>query len=138
MKREYRFLEHTADLGIEVTSPTLEGVYELAGQALFDLILPEKSKADQRFQVETEGDDAEALLVNFLNDLLVEFEIKGLLFRTIEVRELDATRLVAEALCEKPDLEKSPPDTVVKAVTWHGLEIEQKGDHWKGVVYLDL
>jgi SHS2 domain-containing protein len=138
MKSTYRFLEHTADVGIEITSPTLEEIYKTAGEALFMLIAPEASKSVVNCAIESEGDDPAALLVNFMNDLLLRFEVDGLLFRKIDIKKLTSNRLEAMASCEAMDPDSSKVETVVKAVTWHGLKLEEKDGEWRSVVYLDL
>ena len=138
MTVNYRFIEHTADVGIEVYSPTLKGLYETAGHALFMLMVPEVSPPGIRHAIEAEGADRESLLVNFMNDLLAAFELKGLLFRKIEVKKLTGRRLEADTRCERFDPDCRLMDTVVKAVTFHGLEIKKEGARWRGVVYLDL
>ena len=144
MEQRYRFLEHTADVGIEIRAPTLAAVYEIAGEALFQLIAPRASEeapvrtADWIAKdVESEGDEPELLLVNFLNDLLYLFEVEGLLFRRFEVRSLKSGRLQATAAGEPLD-PGAAVDTVVKAVTHHEACVERSGSHWRGVVYLDL
>ena len=40
MNTEYHFIEHTADMGIALSAPSLAALYEIAGRALFDLIAP--------------------------------------------------------------------------------------------------
>ena len=138
MKANYRFLSHTADAGIEVISPTLQGVYETAGRALFQLIAPGDGAAKRTRTIATTGDDREALLINFLNDLLWVFEVERLMCRRIIVQELDAQHIVAEACCDELEPGGEGVDTVVKAVTWHGLKVEPDGSHWRGVFFLDL
>ncbi len=138
MKNGYRFIEHTADVGIAVASPTLEGLYELAGRALFDLIAPKTSRAMVPFVVETEGTEPESLLVNFLNDLILHFEVERLLFRRLKTRSLEGGRLVVDAVCEPMDRSGSSVDTVVKAATHHNLSVRREGDVWRAEVYLDL
>jgi SHS2 domain-containing protein len=138
MQKGYRFIEHTADVGIEISSPTLEGVYERAGRALFELIAPHSAGPDVAFVVESEGADAESLLVNFLNDLLLHFEVEGLLFRRLSARSLEGGRLVMDARCERMDPGGEGVETVVKAATYHDLVVRREGDRWHAVVYLDI
>jgi SHS2 domain-containing protein len=138
MRNGYRFIEHTADVGIEIFSTTLESVFEQAGQALFELIAPGPAEAVTPFAMETEGEDPESLVVNFLNDLLLHFEVEGLLFRQIKTRRLEAGRLIVDAMCEPLDPGGEGVDTVVKAATHHNLAVRQVKGRWHAVVYLDL
>jgi len=138
MQDGYRLLDHKADLGLEVTSRTLEGLFEVSAAALFEVIAPQGGTPRIAREVCSEGPDEAALLVNFLNDLLALFEVEGLLFRRIKVEFPSPGRLRAGTLCEPMDPERTPVETVVKAVTWHGLEVRRESDAWRGVVYLDL
>lgn len=144
---EYRFIEHTADVGIEVFSPTLEGVFETAGAALFDLIAPiapgaaatpgAAAPADGP-TVEAEGEEPEVLLVNLLNDLLLLFDTEGLLFRSLKTRSLEGGRIVLDTCCEPLDPGGEGVETVVKAATFHDVTLEKTGGRWHALVYLDL
>ncbi|MBU0753881.1 MAG: archease [Planctomycetes bacterium] len=125
-------------MGIELSSDTLRGLYATAGRALFLLMAPHAKKPTIRRAIESDGADRETLLANFLNDLLYEFEAEGLLIREIAITNLSRLRLHAELFCENYDPLRTEIETVVKAVTWHGLEIQKTGKGWRGVVYLDL
>lgn len=138
MQCGYRFLEHTADIGIEVYSARLEGLFEIAGQALFTLIAPRPRRAKIERVVTSEGDEPELLLVNFLNDLLLLFEVEKLLFRKFETRTLEAGCLVVHALCERMDPDGREVETVVKAATHHNVKVRREGSLWRAEVYLDL
>ncbi|MFH1998393.1 MAG: archease [Planctomycetota bacterium] len=138
MQGNYTILEHTADLGIEITSPTLDGLYEIAGQALFDLITPKRSVPRIRHWIKTVGEDRETLLANFMNDMLFQFDLHGMLFRIVKVWSLTSRSLTAETWCEKLDPETDPVERVVKAVTLHNLKVEENAAQWRGVVFLDL
>lgn len=138
MQGEYRFIEHTADVGIEVYSPTLEGVFETAGAALFDLIAPGAAAPAGGRTVEAEGEEPEVLLVNLLNDLLLLFETEGLLFRSLKTRSLEGGRLVLDARCERLDPDGEGVETVVKAATFHDVILEEQARRWHALVYLDL
>ena len=46
--------------------------------------------------------------------------------------------LIVEACCEPMIPDEVRVDTVVKAATYHNVLVEQKGDLWHAVVFLDL
>lgn len=138
MRNGYRFIEHTADVGIEIFSPTLPALFEQGGQALFELIAPGSSMAVTPFVIESDGEDPESLLVNFLNDLLLHFEVEGLLFRRLKTRSLEKGCLVMDALCEPVDPGGAGVETVVKAATHHDIAVKREHDYWHAVVFLDL
>jgi len=138
MENGYRFIEHTADIGVEIWSLNLEGVYEIAGSALFDLIVPELGRPDLVRHLEIDGEDPATLLVNLLNELLYLFEVEGLIFREFVVLELGDEKLSIRVQCEKYDSDKTDVRTVVKAATWHMVTVEEIDGGWHGVIYLDL
>ena len=138
MEKRYRFIEHTADLGLEIESPDLAGVYETAGRALFDLVVPEAGPADVPVVVISGGVDRADLLVNFLNDLLFRFETEGLLFRTFRTLSLEEGRLEMSMRAEPLAKREDGVATVVKAATHHRAGVERGGKGWRAVVFFDL
>ncbi|MEK6876735.1 MAG: archease, partial [Nanoarchaeota archaeon] len=71
MKKRYVFLEHTADIKFRTYGKTLQEVFEHAIEALAEYMtdgqLPKKKKGKV---IEVQGTDQEALLSNFIDELL--------------------------------------------------------------------
>ena len=80
-------------------------------------------------ELEVEGDDEEALLYNWLESLLVKFEVNGLLFSSFKIKQLDRKRekygITAKAYGELYNPEKHESKVAVKAITYHGMEIKK-------------
>ena len=71
MTADYELIDHTADLGIRLASQTLDGLFEVAADALSDLLFEESTITPARTaQVSVEAESAEDLLVEFLRELL--------------------------------------------------------------------
>ena len=78
---KYKFFEHTADIGIEISGRTRKELFANAASALFDVLIENndsKSKTAKRVQgrqkiVTVEGADVEDLFINFLRELLYLF-----------------------------------------------------------------
>jgi SHS2 domain-containing protein len=70
----YSWFDHTADVGVEVTAPSLEILFKTSAAALFDLLAERRSEVAASIQVEREirvtGADREELLVRWLSELL--------------------------------------------------------------------
>ena len=47
-------------------------------------------------------------------------------------------RVIFDTRCERIADREEDVDVVVKAATWHDVEVGRKGEGWKGIVYLDL
>ncbi|MGQ9506832.1 MAG: archease [Candidatus Bathycorpusculaceae bacterium] len=127
-KKGYKFLEHMADAYIAAYGKDLAEAFENAAIAMFDVMTEvEKVKPKIRDEVEVEAKDEHALLYNWLEALLVKFEIEEMLYSKFKVSSLDDTsdglRLKAEIWGEKFDPKRHPQKVGVKAVTYHRMEI---------------
>jgi SHS2 domain-containing protein len=138
----FRFLEHTADVVLEVESTSFGELLAEAARGFTDCITDvELVRPRQRIEVTTGAPDREGLLVGWLNELLFRFEAEGFLACAgeVEVRSEEGTLLAAGRLRGEPyDPERHPFRTAVKGATWHNLNIESDGRDWHAVVVLDV
>jgi len=133
MKKRFKFLEHTADAYIEAYGETLEEAFENAAAAMTDVMTElEKVEAQTEESFIVEGLDEPALLYSWLEELLLEFELKGNLYSRFEVLGIEETsegvRLRAKAWGEKYDPERHPTKVGIKAATYHRMEILKEPD----------
>ncbi len=128
MEKRFRFLEHTADAYVEAYGTTLEEAFENATLAMTDVMTElEKVEAKNEENFEVEALDEYALLYSWLEELLLEFELKGKLYSRFEVSSIEKTsegfRLQAKAWGEAYDSEKHPSKVGIKSATYHQMEI---------------
>ena len=128
MKSGFRFLEHTADAYVEAYGTTLEEAFENAALAMTDVMTElEKVEAKNEENFEVEALDEYALLYSWLEELLLEFELKSKLYSSFEVSSIEKTsegfRLRAKAWGETYDSEKHPSKVGIKSATYHQMEI---------------
>ncbi|MGR3309644.1 MAG: archease [Candidatus Brocadiales bacterium] len=137
--KKYRLINHTADLGIEVYGEGLQELFSNAGFALFDIITDiSRVKETTKRVITIEGSDLEQLIVNWLNELLYLHDVEGLLFKRFEVQEITDKNLKALIAGERYDPNKHIIETVVKAVTYHQLQVVQENNRWRAVIIIDL
>jgi len=127
-KKNFEFLEHTADAYIAAYGKDLAEAFENAALAMFDVMTNvEKVSPEVEDYVEVEAEDEYALLYSWLEALIVKFEIKRMLYSKFKVSALNETsdgfRLRAEIWGEKYNPGKHPQKVGVKAVTYHRMEI---------------
>ena len=141
----YRFFDHTADVAVELSAPTREALFAEAMLAFTDTVTDARTVAsDETHRLEVRAPDPEALMVEWLGELVYRFDVDGLLFSRVELSiEEDAKgrlHLVADAHGEPYDTEKHPLDVQVKGVTYHQLEVRQEedGGGWVGRVVFDI
>jgi SHS2 domain-containing protein len=127
-EKEFEFLEHTADAYIAAYGRSLEGAFEIAALAMFE-VMTDVKRVNPKLEdyVEVEAGDKYALLYDWLEALLVKSDINGLLyskFRILNITETTHTfRLRAKVWGEKFDRKRHLQKVGVKAVTYHRMEI---------------
>ena len=133
----YEFLDHEADIGIRAWGKSLEEAFAEGGRALFDIMVDvTKVEPKESVDIQCEGTDIPSLFVEWLNALLTQSDIKGLVFGdfkniTITPLAYNLYKLQAKALGEKLDTEKHNVKVEAKAATYHGLKYEAKdGNHY--------
>lgn len=138
----YRLLDHTADLGIEVTASTREELFAEALRALTDCITEvERVEPRVRLRIAVEASALDELLLEWLGEAVARYEIDGLLFRRarIELSESEqGFRLTGVAEGEEYHSERHPLKVLIKGVTYHGLEVERLGPGWRARVIFDI
>ncbi len=141
----WTLIEHTADVGLDVRTPTLDGLFVDAAAGLFDVIT-DVSRIEPREEraFEVSADAPDLLLVAWLEELLYRFDTAGELFARGEVRvdgdgrDGHAWTLHANMRGERFDPARQPLKVQVKAITYHGLELARDEHGWHARVIFDL
>ena len=135
----YETFEHTADLGLRIRAADLDTLFNEAAQCLFSAVVEDLGsvRPAQRIDVDLRGDDREYLLFDWLKELLYHFDAEHLLLGRFEVH-VRPDGLSATAWGEPLDRARHVLDHEVKAVTYHGLRVEQVGDQWEAEVIVDI
>ena len=135
----FRILEHTADIGFEAFGATRQEVFRNAARALTHLTVDLEAIAPREGKLlRAEASDMPSLLVNWLSEILYLFDAEGWLFRDCEFDALTERSLTAMARGEKFDRRKHQVKLLVKAVTYHQLELMETAEGWRAQVYVDI
>lgn len=144
-QRKYEIVPEiaTADMCFRAFGRTLEEAFANAGFAVFDIISDAgriKPKVAEEIKVESE--DLQALLFDFLSELLYLQDTKRLLFSEFEVKidkpknKTGKYKLAAKARGQEMD--GIGLRNHVKAITYHLMEIKEEKGLWTIQVILDL
>jgi SHS2 domain-containing protein len=135
----YEIFPHTADLGLRVRATTREALFEDAARGLFALIVanPDDVRPVHVVTYDVEGAETDYLLFDWLSELLFTFDAQRLLLVEFKV-EFDAHGLRAVARGETADAARHRLEHEVKAITYHGLCVEQTADGWLAEVIVDI
>ena len=135
----FREIEHTADLGIEVTASSLAGLFSTAGEALFALIAdPKNLEARETIAVTASGDGPEELLHAWLRELLARFNLNGFIGTRCEIQRLTGDRVEGIVTGEKLDLKRHRFYTEIKGVTYHDFKVWQENGSWRARIIFDV
>jgi SHS2 domain-containing protein len=142
----YKFFDHTADIGVEISGRTKKELFANASNAMFDILIEsndnkstsaEKTQKRQR-TVTVDGKDPEDLMINFLRELLYWFNGTGWIVSHCKIMECGNKRLKAKLMGEPYNKKKHSIKTEIKAVTYSGLNVEQQKSGWRARVIFDV
>lgn len=140
---KFKFLEHRADVYVVAYGSTLEEAFENAALATFEVMtktLNVSSTVEEA--VEVEGYDEKSLLYNWIETLLVRFELTERLYSQFKVESIkkmgEMFNLKAKISGERFNQEKHLQKVGVKAVTYHRMEILREEDEVVVKFILDI
>ena len=126
MKR-FRFIEHTADVGLVAYGSSLAEAFANAACGMFSIIAELKTVREtesRRLEISEEG--LEALLFEWLNSLIYFFDVEMLLFKRFDIIKLNGHVLKAVCYGEKYDPSRHHLKTGVKSATYHMLKVDEE------------
>ena len=121
---------------MKVTAPTLPSLFEEAARGLADLLADDARGAPSgpAEHVTLTSPDYEALLVEWLNELVYRCDVEGRVYADVTVDRIDEHGLDATIRGREP----REPRTAVKAATWHGVVVRARADGYEASVVLDV
>ncbi len=124
-QQTWEHFAHQADIGIRGTGKTLSEAFEQAASALTAVVTdPAEVHAERAVAIECEAQDAELLLIDWLNAIVYEMAVEHLLFSKFEV-QTDGRRLIGRAWGEPIDRARHQPAVEVKGATFTELKVLQ-------------
>jgi SHS2 domain-containing protein len=135
----YETFEHTADLGLRICAADLDTIFAEAGACLFSAIVDDPATVRPLLssEVRIAGDDREYLLFDWLRELLYRFDSQHMLFCRFDVK-VSSDGLQATVWGEPIDRDRHELGHEVKAITYHGLTVQQTPDGWLAEVIVDI
>lgn len=134
--RWHRFVDHTGEVSLQVRAESLAGLLAEACRALGLLLLgartAQASSAPRTIEIHSR--DREALLVDWLNEILFLAETELCVPLDVEVLDVGDTRVRASVR----GVPVSEAPSLVKAATLHGLSIQGDGEGLRAEVVLDV
>ncbi len=135
----FEWFDHTADLGLRVRAHDLPTLFAEAARGLFATIVenPDAIGLVETQNVQLTGDAIDYLIFDWLQELIFLFDTQHLLLGGWQV-ELLPGRLRAVVQGEAWDPARHVLAHEVKAITYHGLKVQQESEGWLAEVILDI
>lgn len=143
----HEFLDHTADVAVEVRADGRAELFAEALRAFTDTLTPvDGVGTGESRHLSLTAPDLEELMVLWLEELLFVFEVDSLLFAGAEVTVEEGPEgfvLAAAVHGELYDPERHPLKVLIKGVTYHALAVEETppeegGEGWRAHVIFDI
>lgn len=139
MGNGYEIIDHTADSAIRVWGRDYEELVRQAARGMIAVMVDtEGLQASKTARVHAEAPDREILLHHLLAELLHLVEDDGLV--PVGVSEVDVEGTSGAVEVDVLDLEQARDRLlgVLKAVTYHGLDIRETGSGVETVITFDM
>ena len=135
----FEILEHPADIGFRAFADTLPALYVHAALAMLSIAGdPARVMPKQGFPLTVTSGDREALMVDWLSEVLFWYDGKRVAFHDFRVLSLEEGTIRAIGIGEPRDPERHLSKLGIKAVTYHQLKVELRRGVWVAEVYLDV
>jgi len=138
--KQFEFLEHTADKGARAYGATLEELFANGALSMVSLMCrPDAVAVTEERRIELSAPDLETLFVRWLSELVYLLDTEGLLaarFRVESVRDNSVSAVVGFARVDRESFAQE--GALVKAITYHDLELTKESGVWSVTYYVDV
>ena len=137
MTGSFALRDHTADVGVAATGPTLGDVFAACADGTAAAMCEDAPASGERFSLTVRAEGREALLFDYLDRLIYERDVRGVLPVDNEATVHGDGEWVAEASARGVPL-ADVAAREVKAVTYSEMVVEETADGWRAYVVLDV
>lgn len=131
----FEVVEHIADVGFRAWGETLGNLFEQAAEALISFGSHSSHTTAER-NIRVQGEDYESLLVNWLSEILYLFDSGEFVPVRFHVGSVSPTQLDARIEGEPGGARQW--NLIVKAITYHEIEVRETDGRWEARVILDV
>ena len=134
----YELREHTADVAVEATAESLDGVFAAVANGMAAAMCEDVPTGGQRRSLSVTAEGREALLFDYLDELIYERDVQGLLPVDNEttVGSEDGEWHLEGSYRGVPLADVTARD--LKAVTYSEMDISETDQGWHAYVVFDV
>ncbi|WP_458205353.1 archease [Haladaptatus sp. NG-SE-30] len=140
---DFALREHTADVAVEATGDSLSAVFAAVADGMAAAMCDEIPDEGERFDVEVRAEGREALLFDYLDELIYQRDVRGVLPVDNEVTIDEPNVHDADGEWTITGTARGVPLTglgarEIKAVTYSEMTVEETPEGWRAYVVLDV
>ena len=133
----YHYIDHTADLGIEVFGSTFEELLINIGKAIFETQIKGNLREQMSVTFQLEAESQEDLFIDWCRELLYTFSIKQFIPVTYNI-DLHNLSLRAVLHGDILDPQRHTVRIEIKNPTYHDFQIKQLPDRLSATIIFDV
>ena len=137
--KKYKVIRRSTELSIRLSGDSRTQILADAGFALLDLLVDLSSvEIRESITLEVEGVDDDDLLVNWMRELLYEYETSGYMLKEFDIQETGEFAVRVEARGEKFDPDRHEEREAIGAVAERVSHLGKMGSLWTAQVSFEL
>ncbi len=137
MKHKYKYIDHTADLGIEVYGKTLEELFMNIGKAIFETQISGHLETKNKKEIELTSESLEDLFIDWCRELLYNFSVNGFIPQKYDI-SIKNLSLKAQLSGDIFDPERHGIRIEIKNPTYHNFQLKKTQKGCKATIIFDV
>ncbi len=135
----YEIVEHTADVGFRAWGETAAELFANAARALMEIAAGDaENTRSEQITVAAAGHDYESVMVNWLEEILYLFDTGRFAPTDFMVERIGPESMSARLIGEVRDPARHPWKVIVKAITYHQIEVVERNGRWQASIFVDI
>lgn len=134
----YKYLNHTADLGVEVEANTLVGLLVNTAKAIFETQIKGRLLTREELYLEIKSTSLEELLIEWCRELLYNFSVKGFIPKKYEIEIAENFDLRATLNGDIFDKKRHRIKMEIKNATYHDLTVKKIDNNYYAKIIFDV
>lgn len=132
--KKYQFLEHTADMKIQVFGKDLQELFVNAALGMMEYVFGDlNAKVDKVEHIKISANDIESLLVEWLSEILYLTVTNKRIYSAFTIDEFSIQKIVATV-----GSGKAVAHHEIKGVTFHDLKIMHNDGVYEVIIVFDV
>jgi SHS2 domain-containing protein len=133
----YRYINHTADLGIEVKARTFKELLKNISNAIFETQISGAVDAVKIMRFSIQSKTLGDLVIDWCRELIYNFAVKGFIPKIYRI-SIKKSSLAAELTGDTFSIEKHKVKLEIKNVTYHKFKLKKLQTGYKAMLIFDV